>query len=412
MNSTTSLVLATTNAHKAEELQTLLADAGMMVHVMTLADVGFHDAIDESGSTFEENALIKATAVHNATGLPVLADDSGLEVTLLGGAPGVWSARYAGEAATDASNRAKLRSELAAHNLVSSPAAFRCVVCYIDHAQTVLAEGVSIGEVVQEERGSHGFGYDAMFIPNGYQSTYGELPSHEKNATSHRSRAMASLIHQLRGDSTNAEMLDHRQRQQLYIDISIALIATPQDVDRLVLRVPISYHHELYEVVLQSYLFGGFPTALDGLQACYRALGAPPNMGEVGVRANVDEIQTRGEVLCREIYGSVYDKMIDTLTNVSPDLAHWMITEGYGKTLSRPGCDTVTRELCIVAMLAVLGRRQQLTSHVRGALRAGASIQDLKEVEHAVTESCGTRRSGMLLELIELQERRLTDDRG
>jgi 4-carboxymuconolactone decarboxylase len=101
--------------------------------------------------------------------------------------------------------------------------------------------------------------------------------------------------------------------------------------------------------------------------------------------------------------------MIDTLTSVSPDLAQWMITEGYGKTLSRPGCDTVTRELCIVAMLSVLGRRQQLTSHVRGALRAGATIQDLKEVEHAVTERCGTRRSALLFELILLQERRLTD---
>ena len=87
----------------------------------------------------------------------------------------------------------------------------------------------------------------------------------------------------------------------------------------------------------------------------------------------------------------------------------WLIMEGYGKTLSRPGCDTVTRELCIVAMLTVLGRKQQLTSHVRGALRAGATIQDLKEVEHAVTERCGARRSAPLLELILLQERRLTD---
>ncbi len=403
------LVLATTNAHKATELQTLLADAGFEYEVLTLDDVGFHDVIDETGLTFEENAFIKASAVHHATGLPVLADDSGLQVVLLDGLPGVRSARYAGENSTDADNRAKLRAELAARNASSSPAAFRCVVCYIDDTRTLLAEGVSKGVIVQEERGRNGFGYDAMFIPDGYDATYGELTPSEKNTTSHRSRAMTSLIQQFDSSTTTSDEVDRNHLRQLYFDIAIAVVDAPQDVERLLSVVPAPCHHEVYEIVLQSYLFGGFPTALDALQSCYRVFGAPPLIGEVGATVSETLIRERGEVLCREIYGSVFEKMIDTLTSVSPDLAQWMITEGYGKTLSRPGCDTVTRELCIVAMLSVLGRRQQLTSHVRGALRAGATIQDLKEVEHAVTERCGTRRSALLFELILLQERRLTD---
>lgn len=403
------LVLATTNAHKATELQTFLADAGLMYEVLTLNDVGYHDAIDETGVTFEENAFIKASAVHRATGLPVLADDSGLQVALLDGSPGVRSARYAGENATDADNRTRLRSELAARKASSSPAAFRCVVCYIDDTRTMVAEGVSTGVIVQDERGSNGFGYDAMFIPDGHDATYGELTPSEKNRTSHRSRAMTSLIEQFRGSTTTSDEVDRRHLRQLYIDIAIAVIDAPLDVERLLSMVPTSCHHEVYELVLQSYLFGGFPTALDALQSCYRVLGAPPSIGEVGTTVKEAVIRERGQVLCREIYGNVFDKMFDALTSVSPDLAQWMITEGYGKTLSRPGCDTVTRELCIVAMLTVLGRRQQLTSHVRGALRAGASMQDLKDVEHAVTERCGTKRSSLLLDLILLQERRLTD---
>ena len=403
------LVLATTNAHKATELQTLLADAGFEYEVLTLDDVGFHDVIDETGLTFEDNAFIKASAVHLATGLPVLADDSGLQVVLLDGLPGVRSARYAGENSTDADNRAKLRAELAARNASSSPAAFRCVVCYIDETRTLLAEGISNGVIIQEERGRNGFGYDAMFIPEGYDATYGELTPSEKNTTSHRSRAMTSLIQQLTNSTHISDDVDRRHLRQLYIDVAIAVIDAPQDVERLLSKVPTSCHHEAYEIMLQSYLFGGFPAALDALQSCYRVFGAPPLIGEVGTQVSDVRIRERGEVLCREIYGSVYEKMIDTLTGVSPDLAQWMITEGYGKTLFRPGCDTVTRELCIVAMLTVLGRRQQLTSHVRGALRAGATIQDLKEVEHAVTERCGTKRSDLLLELILLQERRLTD---
>jgi hypothetical protein len=165
---------------------------------------------------------------------------------------------------------------------------------------------------------------------------------------------MTSLIEQFRGSTTTSDEVDRRHLRQLYIDIAIAVIDAPLDVERLLSMVPTSCHHEVYELVLQSYLFGGFPTALDALQSCYRVLGAPPSIGEVGTTVKEAVIRERGEVLCREIYGNVFDKMFDALASVSPDLAQWMITEGYGKTLSRPGCDTVTRELCIVAMLTVL----------------------------------------------------------
>lgn len=409
--STTPLVLATSNAHKARELQSMLDEAGLPFHVLTLSDVGFTEQVDETGVTFEENAYIKAMAVHQATGLAVLADDSGLEVDVLTGLPGVRSARYAGEAASDYDNRAKLKSELINRGVETSRAQFRCVICVVDATRAILAEGTSIGHVIRDERGTNGFGYDAMFIPLGGEATYGELSAAQKLATSHRGVAMKRIIAALRADSLTSSKRDTVEDLQILLDVvCTAMMPSVTALDAALTRVPDELHHDVYELLLQSYLFGGFPTALDALQVCYRVLGPPATSGDVGVSLPENELRVRGEALCREIYGHVYEKMMTTLSIVSPDLASWMIIEGYGKTLSRTGPSTRIRELCIVAMLTILGRRQQLLSHVRGAIRVGATSVDLALVEHTVTEHVGPRISELLRSVILLQEGRLANN--
>lgn len=412
MPTTTPVVLATSNPHKAVELQLLFDAAQLPYHVLTLADVGYTDHIDETGMTFEENAYIKAVTVHHATGMTVLADDSGLEVDVLGGLPGVRSARFAGELADDASNRRKLQTELRERHVTVTAARFRCALCWIDTTRTLLTEGISSGTVVLDERGSQGFGYDQMFIPDGCARTYAEMSASEKQLTSHRGRAMSMLIEQLSGMDEHPRAVNSHEARSAMIDVSLCIAGAPERLEQLLKRVPSDVHHELYEIVLQSYLFCGFPAALDALQACFRVLGAPPALGEVGSVITEDGLIARGETLCRDIYGHVYDKMMRTLQYVSPDLARWMIVEGYGKTLSRPGSDIVTRELCIVAMLTVLGRQQQLTSHVRGALRVGATLDDLRLIEHSVAEQFGVHIASRLSGHILLQEGRLADDRS
>lgn len=409
--STTPLVLATSNAHKAHELQSMLNEAGLPFHVLTLSDVGITEQIDETGVTFEENAFIKAMAVHQATGLAVLADDSGLEVDVLDGLPGVRSARYAGEAASDADNRAKLKSELINRGVETSRAQFRCVICVVDATRTLLAEGASIGHVIPDERGTNGFGYDAMFIPSGGEATYGEISAEQKLATSHRGAAMKRMIALLRDNDVASSARDTADDLQILLDVVCgAMMPSTTVLDAALARVPDQLHHDVYELLLQSYLFGGFPTALDALQACHRVLGPPATVADVGVSLPENELRARGEVLCQEIYGHVYEKMMATLSTVSPDLASWMITEGYGKTLSRTGPSPRVRELCIVAMLTILGRRQQLLSHVRGAIRVGATRSDLALVEHTVTEHVGARIGGLLRSVILLQEGRFAND--
>ena len=164
---------------------------------VSMAEIGLDLQPDESGTTFEENAYLKAVAIHQATGLPCLADDSGLEVDILHGAPGVYSARYAGEDASDADHRARVARELQDREHSSSPAAFRCVICYVDSLRTIFAEGACTGVVHVQERGPHGFGYDPLFVADGDTQTFGELTAEEKHQRSHRGRAFATLIPQL-----------------------------------------------------------------------------------------------------------------------------------------------------------------------------------------------------------------------
>lgn len=191
------IVLATQNAGKIREIRDLLADRAM--EILPLTDFVSEDA-EETGLTFVENALIKArhAAVHS--GLPAIADDSGLEVDHLRGAPGVLSARYAGPGSNDAENNAKLLGELTGVPDEWRGARFRCVMVYLRHARDpspVIAQGVWEGRIVHEPRGDNGFGYDPLFFVPECGCTSAELTPGDKNRLSHRGKALRALIAQL-----------------------------------------------------------------------------------------------------------------------------------------------------------------------------------------------------------------------
>jgi len=185
------LLLATRNAHKTAEISAMLAGFFEVVDLHALPGA---PEIEETGVTFAENAAIKALAISRHTGGWALADDSGIEVDALGGEPGVRSARYAGEQATDADNNALLLERLAALPGASRSARFRCSLA-LARGDELVAEfdGAVEGCVIEALKGPGGFGYDPMFIPNGYDATFGELPPAVKNAISHRSRALAKF---------------------------------------------------------------------------------------------------------------------------------------------------------------------------------------------------------------------------
>ncbi len=192
------LLIATKNAHKTAEIRAILGDG------WDVTDLNAHPEIaapEETGATFTENAALKAlTASHLFPGL-VLADDSGLEVDALAGAPGVRSARYAGEHATDAANRAKLLRELATTRGKARTARFRCALA-VAAAGTVHAtfDGTVEGVIINVERGEGGFGYDTLFVPEGHCETFAQLPAAVKNQISHRARALEkarAFLHQI-----------------------------------------------------------------------------------------------------------------------------------------------------------------------------------------------------------------------
>ncbi len=188
----TRLLVATKNPGKLREYQTLLAD--LPVEWVSLQDVGLASIqIPETGVTFAENACLKATAYARASGLMTLADDSGLEVDALGGEPGVRSARYAGPRASDEDRYRKLLAALGDTPVERRTARFRCVVAMATPEGAVeTAEGVCEGRIGFEPRGNNGFGYDPVFILADRDATMAELSAAEKNAISHRSRALAA----------------------------------------------------------------------------------------------------------------------------------------------------------------------------------------------------------------------------
>ncbi len=185
-----TIVLATRNPGKISEIEALLTG----VRVATAASFPGCPEPEESGRTFEENALIKARAVAGFTGKTALADDSGLEVDALGGAPGVHSARYAGATASDRDNMHRLLEALAGVADGDRTARFRCVMAVVaPDGRTWTSDGVCEGRILREPRGESGFGYDPLFVPAGYESTFAELDARTKNRISHRAMALRRI---------------------------------------------------------------------------------------------------------------------------------------------------------------------------------------------------------------------------
>lgn len=185
------LFVASKNSGKISEIKKFLGPLGY--EIFSLLDAPGIPDIEETGSTFEENAIIKAKAVYNAVKIPVLADDSGLEVDLLNGRPGVYSARYGGNNATDDENNAKLIKELGTSELEKRTARFRCTIALYDGLNERFFDGVCEGNIAFKPAGESGFGYDPLFIPKGYTITFAEIGTDEKNSISHRGKALESL---------------------------------------------------------------------------------------------------------------------------------------------------------------------------------------------------------------------------
>jgi len=191
------LIVATRNAHKTREIQRILGPA------FTVSDLSAHPEIPdirETGKSFEENAMLKAVgASRHLPGL-IVADDSGLEVDALGGAPGIFSARYAGENASDKQNIEKLLGELARNAVdeTKRSARFRCVIALVRQGELLgTFEGIVEGTIVERALGLHGFGYDPIFVPRGFEETFAELRAEVKDTTSHRAKAIRRLTAKL-----------------------------------------------------------------------------------------------------------------------------------------------------------------------------------------------------------------------
>ncbi|MCQ2348131.1 MAG: non-canonical purine NTP diphosphatase [Paludibacteraceae bacterium] len=182
------LVFATNNAHKLEEVRKILPS---VFQIISLRELGCNEDIEENGTTLEQNSLIKAQYIWDKYHVDCFADDTGLEISALGGAPGVYTARWAGEAHNDAANRQKALTEL--HGKSNRNARFRTVVTLIRDGKVEQVEGEVRGTIATEERGQGGFGYDPLFIPEGFDKTFAELPADIKNTISHRARAMEQL---------------------------------------------------------------------------------------------------------------------------------------------------------------------------------------------------------------------------
>jgi XTP/dITP diphosphohydrolase len=191
------LLLASRNRKKLTELRRILAPALPDVEVVGLDDVEPYDEVPESGATFEENALIKARAGHVRTGLPTVADDSGLTVDALNGMPGVLSARWAGGHGDDEANLRLVLEQIGHVPDERLGAAFMCAVAYVDPVREVVTEGRMPGRLVRAPRGTNGFGYDPIFQPTGYDRTSAELSVEEKDAISHRGQALRELATRL-----------------------------------------------------------------------------------------------------------------------------------------------------------------------------------------------------------------------
>lgn len=184
-----NIVFATNNSHKLQEIRSIV---GGRYNILSLSDIDCHDEIPETADTLEGNAILKARWVSEKYGYDCFADDTGLEVYILGNRPGVYSARYAGEPCDSEKNIDKLLSEL--DGLNDRRARFRTVIALISNNELKEFEGKIEGVVIKERRGNGGFGYDKVFVPEGYDRTFAEMESFEKNSISHRAKATQLLI--------------------------------------------------------------------------------------------------------------------------------------------------------------------------------------------------------------------------
>lgn len=182
------LVVATNNAHKLKEIADILDEK---IELLSLKDINCHVDIPETADTLEGNARQKALYIYKNYGMDCFADDTGLEVETLNGAPGVFSARYAGEDHDSEANMQKLLKELKGKE--NRKAQFRTAICLIMNGKEYLFEGIVKGEIIEEKRGVTGFGYDPIFVPEGYDLTFAELGNDIKNTISHRARAVEKL---------------------------------------------------------------------------------------------------------------------------------------------------------------------------------------------------------------------------
>lgn len=187
------LVFATNNRHKLDEVRAIVGDR---VEVLSLNDIGCHDDIPETADTLQGNALIKARYIYEKFGVDCFADDTGLEVEALDGAPGVYSARYAGEECDSEANMQKLL-----HNLTGKSnrnAQFRTVIALIIKGEEKLFNGIVKGTITEEKRGDSGFGYDPVFVPEGFSESFAQMSGDMKNSISHRYRATRELSNYLK----------------------------------------------------------------------------------------------------------------------------------------------------------------------------------------------------------------------
>ena len=195
-------VLATANQGKIREMREILLELG--IEVVTQGDLGINIEVEETGTTFMENALLKAEAVCKATGLPAIADDSGLMVDALGGAPGVYSSSYGGEGLSNMERCEYLLEKL--RNVEQRGAKFVCtIMCAFPDGRIISAEGECRGEMTRAPRGDNGFGYDPVFMADGTGMTMAELPQPEKNLISHRGRAIQSFVCELLKNEQNVK---------------------------------------------------------------------------------------------------------------------------------------------------------------------------------------------------------------
>jgi 4-carboxymuconolactone decarboxylase len=188
------------------------------------------------------------------------------------------------------------------------------------------------------------------------------------------------------------------------IHASVAIATGDSDLLREVLHWGVDTEDaesQMYEAILQSYLFTGYPLALDAMLTLQEITNDvfPDMQLPPAEDMNIAAFSERGESLCKQVYGSVYDRMMERFERATPELRTWLEVEGYGKVLSRPGLPMLERELCIIAMLAALGRDTQLHSHLRGALRFGATLADIEDCADIVTERVGSDAGGRILSI-------------